>query len=272
MKTWTTLLVASLFLLSGISNAQQYEPSVGQEGKDVIWVPTPDELVSAMLDLAQVTSDDFVMDLGSGDGRTVITVAKRGARALGVEYNPDMVALSKRNAEKENVGERAQFVQGDLFASDLSQATVITMFLSETLNHRLRQKLLNLKPGTRVLSTSFTMGEWEPDDTVSVQGNEGCSRYCTALLWIVPAKVEGTWKLFEGELTFTQRFQTFSGTFKSGSNTVAIKNGQLSGDLISFSISDANYTGRVNGDAMEGSYESGGVITKWETAKVGKVL
>jgi len=225
-----------------------------------------------MLDMAKVTSEDFVIDLGSGDGRTVITAAKRGARALGIEYNPNLVALSKRNAAKENAGERAQFVEGDLFESDLSQATVITMFLSDTLNLRLRQRILNLKPGTRVLSTSFTMGEWKPDETVSVQENKGCSSYCTALLWIVPAKVEGTWKLLEGEITFTQRFQRFSGTFKSGSNNVAIKNGQLSGDLISFSIGDANYTGRVNGDTMEGVYESGGVTSKWKTAKVGKVL
>jgi len=251
---------------------QGYEPQYNQWGKDVAWWPTSQVLVDKMLDMAKVTSEDFVIDLGSGDGRTVITAAKRGARALGIEYNPNLVALSKRNAAKENVGERAQFVEGDLFESDFSQATVITMFLSETLNVRLRQRILNLKPGTRVVSTSFRMGEWKPDETVSVQDNKGCSSYCTALLWIVPAKVEGTWKLPEGELTLKQSFQTFSGTFKSSSNTVAIKNGQLSGDLISFSIGDASYTGRVNGDTMEGIYESGGVTTQWKTAKVGKAL
>jgi precorrin-6B methylase 2 len=242
----------------------EYHPQYNEPGKDVAWWPTSQVLVDKMLDMAKVTPEDFVIDLGSGDGRTVITAAKRGARALGIEYNPDMVALSKRNAAKENVGERAQFVQGDLFESDFSQATVITMFLSETLNLRLRQRILNLKPGTRIVSTAFAMGEWKPDETVSVQDNKGCSSYCMALLWIVPAKVEGTWKLLEGELTFTQRFQTFSGTFKSGSNTVAIKNGQLNGDLISFRIGDANYTGRVRGDAMEGIYESGGVTTQWK--------
>jgi hypothetical protein len=251
---------------------QEYEPQYNQWGKDVAWWPTSQVLVDKMLEMAKVTSEDFVIDLGSGDGRTVITAAKQGARALGIEYNPNLVALSKRNAAKENVGERAQFVEGDLFESDFSQATVITMFLSDTLNLRLRQRILNLKPGTRVLSTSFTMGEWKPDETVSVEENKGCSSYCTALLWIVPAKVEGTWKLLEGEITFTQRFQRFSGTFKSGSNNVAIKNGQLSGDLISFSIGDANYTGRVNGDTMEGIYESGGITTKWKTTKAGKVL
>ena len=250
----------------------EYEPQHNQWGKDVAWWPTSQVLVDKMLDMAKVTSEDFVIDLGSGDGRTVITAAKRGARALGIEYNPDMVALSKRNAAKEDVGERAQFVQGDLFESDFSQATVITMFLSETINLRLRPRILNLKPGTRVVSNSFAMGEWKADETVSVQDNKECSSYCTALLWVVPAKVEGTWKLSEGELTFTQRFQMFSGTFKSGSNTVAIKNGQLSGDLISFSIGDANYTGRVNGDIMEGICESGGITTKWKTTKAAKVL
>jgi SAM-dependent methyltransferase len=269
------LLMLCLSIAAGCAIAMyqlEYEPQYNQWGKDVAWWPTSQVLLDKMLDMAKVTSEDFVIDLGSGDGRTVITAAKRGARALGIEYNPNLVALSKRNAAKENVGERAQFVEGDLFESDFSQATVITMFLSDTLNLRLRQRILNLKPGTRVLSTSFTMGEWKPDETVSVEENKGCSSYCTALLWIVPAKVEGTWKLLEGEITFTQRFQRFSGTFKSGSNNVAIKNGQLSGDLISFSIGDANYTGRVNGDTMEGIYESGGITTKWKTTKAGKVL
>ena len=269
------LLMLCLSIAAGCAIAtyqQEYEPQYNQWGKDVAWWPTSQVLVDRMLDMAKVTSEDFVIDLGSGDGRTVITAAKRGARALGIEYNPNLVALSKRNAAKENVGERAQFVEGDLFESDLSQATVITMFLSETLNLRLRQRILNLKPGTRILSTSFAMGEWKPDETVSVQDNKECSSYCTALFWVVPAKVEGTWKLSEGELTFTQRFQRFSGTFKSGSNTVAIKNGQLSGDLISFSIGDANYTGRVNGDTMEGIHESGGITTQWKTTKAGKVL
>jgi precorrin-6B methylase 2 len=269
------LLMLCLLIAAGCAITRyqpEYQPEYNEPGKDVAWWPTPQVLVNKMLDMAKVTPEDFVIDLGSGDGRTVITAAKRGARALGIEYNPDMVALSKRNAAKEGVGERAQFVQGDLFESDFSQATVITMFLSETINRRLRPRILNLKPGTRVLSNSFTMGEWTADETVTVQDNKGCSRYCAALLWIVPAKVEGTWKLSEGQLTFTQRFQTISGTFKSGSNTVAIKNGQLSGDLISFSIGDANYTGRMNGDTMEGIYESGGITTKWKTTKAGQVL
>jgi precorrin-6B methylase 2 len=250
----------------------EYQPEINQPGKDVAWWPTPQALVEKMLDMAKVTSEDFVIDLGSGDGRMVIAAAKRGARALGIEYNPDLVALSKRNAARENVGERTQFVQGDLFESDLSRATVITMFLSEALNRKLRRRILNLKPGTRILSHSFKMGEWTADEAVSVQDDEGCSIDCTAFLWVVPAVVEGTWKLSEGELAITQRFQTFSGTLKSGPNTAVVKNGKLSGDLIRFSIGDAIYTGRVNGDTMEGVYESSGMTAKWKATKVGKVL
>ena len=269
------LLMLFLLIAAGCTMTRDqsgYKPKYSQPGKDVPWLPTSQVLVNKMFDMAKVTPEDFVIDLGSGDGRIVIIAAKRGARALGIEYNQDLVALSKRNAAIENVGERAQFVQGDLFESDFSQATVITMFLSDGINRQLRPRILNLKPGTRVLSNSFTMGQWTADETVTLQDKKGCRWYCTAFLWIVPAKVEGTWKLSEGELTFRQKFQRLSGTFKSGSNTVVIKNGQLSGDLISFSIGDANYTGRVNGDTMEGIYESGGITTKWKTTKVRKVL
>jgi len=269
------LFVLCLSIAAGCTmtrDQEGYQPKYYQPGKDVPWLPTSQVLVDKMLDMAKVTPEDFVIDLGSGDGRVVIIAAKRGVRALGIEFNPDLVALSKRNAAKENVGERAQFVQGDLFKSDFSQATVITLFLGEAINRQLRSRILNLKPGTRVLSNSFTMGQWTADETVDLKDNKECSRYCTALLWIVPAKVEGTWKLSEGEVTFRQKFQRFSGTFKSGSNTVAIKNGRLSGDLIRFSIGDASYTGRVNGDTMEGIYESGGITTKWKTTKTKKVL
>src|SRR5262245_61353235 len=156
-----SFLAMCLAVFASGAYAQDYQPQVGQEGKDVVWVPTPETMVQRMLDMAKVTSKDFVMDLGSGDGRTVIGAAKRGARALGVEYNPDMVELSKRNAAKEGVTERAQFVKADLFETDFSKATVITMFLLPDINLKLRPKILNLKPGTRVVSNSFTMGEWK---------------------------------------------------------------------------------------------------------------
>src|SRR5262250_2874348 len=157
-----------------------FQPQVGQAGKDVIWVPTPQTLVDKMLDMAKVTPKDYVMDLGSGDGRTVITAAKRGAQARGIEYNPDMVALSRRNAEKAGVSGKAIFQEADIFKTDLSKATVITLFLLTDLNLRLRPTILTLKPGTRVVSNTFRMGEWEPDQTVEL----GCDPYCTAYLWI----------------------------------------------------------------------------------------
>src|ERR687897_3047336 len=200
---------------------QEFKPEVGQEGKDVIWVPTPQELVEKMLDMAKVTPKDYVIDLGSGDGRTVITAAKRGAKALGIEYNPDMVELAKRNAAKEGVSDKATFANADLFESDFSQAQVLTMFLLSSINMKLRPKILDLKPGTRIVSNTFDMGEWKPDHSARA---DGCSNYCTAYLWIVPAKVDGTWKLPNGELMLKQSFQMISGTLKSG-NGIAPING-----------------------------------------------
>jgi SAM-dependent methyltransferase len=231
--------------------AKQYEPSVGQAGKDVVWVPTPDPVVQKMLDLAKVTSQDVVIDLGSGDGRTVIAAAKRGARAFGIEYNPDMVELSKRNAAAAGVADKATFMKADLFESDFSKATVITMFLLPTINMQLRPKLLELKPGTRIASNSFTMEDWETDETVTV--NECESSWCTAHFWIVPAKVEGLWQLPEGELKLTQKFQMVSGTLGS----TPISGGRLRGDELTFSVGPARYTGRVNGTVIRGTIEGG---------------
>ena len=205
------LLFALLLATAVLSTqaASNYEPQVGQEGKDVIWVPTPQALIDKMLDAAKVTKDDYVIDLGSGDGRTVITAAKRGANALGIEYNPDMVELSKANADKEGVSARAQFAKADIFESDFSKATVITMYLLPQLNLKLRPKILDLKPGTRIVSHAFTMDDWRADETVSSQDNASYSR--TAYLWIVPAKVEGTWKTAQGEITFKQAYQMLGG-------------------------------------------------------------
>src|SRR5438309_7565836 len=250
----------------GFSPAQaaqgEYQPEVGQEGKDVVWVPTPQVLGDKMLDMGKVTAKDYLIDLGSGDGRTVITAAKRGAKALGMEYNADMVELSKRNAAKEGVTDKASFVKADLFESDFSQATVITMFLLPDINLKLRPKILNLKPGTRIVSNSFTMGDWSADDTVVAK--DGCVSYCTAYLWIVPAKVEGTWQLPQGELTLKQTFQMISGTFKSGNNTTQIANGKLNGDEISFSAGGSQYKGRVNGNSIEGTVNNN---NKWRATR-----
>jgi SAM-dependent methyltransferase len=262
----TLSMALSLCLITAIGfaqPAQQYEPQVGQEGKDVVWVPTPQALVDKMLDMAKVTPKDFVIDLGSGDGRTVITAAKRGAKAHGIEYNPDMVELAKRNAAKEGVSDRATFANADLFESDFSQAQVLTMFLLPSINLKLRPKILDLKPGTRIVSNSFDMEEWKPDETANA---EECSNWCTAYLWIVPAKVNGTWKLPNGELTLKQTFQMISGTLKSG-NVVTPVNGKLNGEQITFTAGEGQYTGRINGNSMEGSLKSGG---KWSATRAGK--
>ncbi|HEX9264253.1 MAG TPA: class I SAM-dependent methyltransferase [Candidatus Binatia bacterium] len=259
------LLVLCLSLLGEFAHAQpakEFQPQVGQEGKDVIWVPTPQALVDKMLDMAKVTPKDYVIDLGSGDGRTVITAAKRGSKALGIEYNPEMVELSKRNAAKEGVSDKASFMKADLFESDFSQAQVITMFLLSSINIKLRPKILDLKPGTRIVSNTFDMGEWKPDETATLPG---CNSWCTAHLWIVPAKVDGTWNLAQGELMLKQTFQTISGNLKAG-NSVTPINGKLNGEQISFTAGTTAYTGRVNGNSMDGTV--GGA--KWSATRAGK--
>jgi precorrin-6B methylase 2 len=237
-----------------------FEPSVGQDGKDVVWVPTSQALVNRMLDMAKVTPSDYVVDLGSGDGRTVITAAKRGARALGVEYNPDMVALSRRNAQKEGVTEKAQFVQGDIFETDFSKASVITLFLLPELNVKLRPKILDMKPGTRVVSNSFTMGDWQADRTQNVSEKEGCTAYCTAYLWIVPAKAEGRWKTSEGELTLKQSYQNVTGSLDRDGKNTPVK-GSLRADQITFTAGGVQYTAKVNGETMTGTKAGGGNFT-----------
>jgi precorrin-6B methylase 2 len=266
-------LSLSAFALAGFAQdratSQEFEPEVGQAGKDVVWVPTSQALVDKMLDLAKATPRDYVIDLGSGDGRTVITAAKRGIRALGIEYNPDMVALSQRNAVKEGVVERAKFMKADLFETDFSQATVITMFLLPDINLRLRPKILDLKPGTRIVSNSFTMGEWQHDRSVQATEKEGCQTYCTAYLWIVPAKVDGAWKLADGELTLKQSFQMITGTLKAGGRESVVK-GRLNADHISFKAGDAEYSGRVSGDAIKGAVKSGAGASEWSATRAGR--
>jgi precorrin-6B methylase 2 len=257
------VLILAIGVTAASAGAQQtatqkpFEPQVGQEGKDVVWVPTSQALVDKMLDMAKVTPQDFVIDLGSGDGRTVITAAKRGARAMGIEYNPDMVELSKKNAAAAGVSDRAAFAKADLFESDFSKAQVITMFLLPTINMKLRPKLLDLKPGTRIVSNSFTMEDWEADESQTVTGD--CSNWCTAHLWIVPAKVEGTWRVGPDTLALKQQFQMVSGTLGS----TPISAGRLRGDEITFTAGNATYTGRVDGNAIKGTIKggSGGTFT-----------
>lgn len=250
-----TSALALLFACSTVALAQAtkeaesaFTPQVGQEGKDVVWVPTPQALVDKMLDMAKVTAKDYVMDLGSGDGRTVITAAKRGARATGIEYNPEMVKLSQANAKNEGVTGRAEFKKADLFQTDLSKATVITMFLLPDINLKLRPKLLNLKPGTRVVSNTFTMGDWKPDQTGSPDNCDGS--WCTALLWIIPAKVGGSYKTPQGDVTLKQHFQMLSGTLRAEGKTVPIE-GKVLGAEVSFKAGGKEYHGRMKGKQLE---------------------
>jgi precorrin-6B methylase 2 len=232
-------------------SAAPFVPESGQAGKDVVWVPTPQVVVDKMLDMAKVTPNDFVMDLGSGDGRTVIAAARRGARALGIEYNPDMVELSRRNAEKAGVAGKATFLKADLFATDFSNATVITMFLLPDINLKLRPKILNLKPGTRIVSNSFNMEDWQADETANLSSENGCNTsWCTALLWIVPAKVAGVYKVPQGDLVLVQQFQMLTGSLRTDGKMLSVA-GKVTGEDFSFKAGGREYRGRINGKMLE---------------------
>ena len=264
MVRWMTpaLVPALALALATGAAAQQngtFVPQVGQAGKDVVWVPTPQALVEKMLDMAKVTPQDYLMDLGSGDGRTVITAAKRGLRAQGIEYNPDMVNLAQNAAKKEGVADRATFVKADIFESDFSKANVITLFLLPSLNMKLRPTILNMRPGTRIVSNSFTMEDWQADETETVSGD--CTSWCTAYLWIVPAKVDGAWQLGTNTLTLKQNFQMLSGTLGS----TPISAGRLKGEEVTFTVGNTVYTGKVNGSGMSGSSKGG--PASWTASK-----
>ena len=243
MRLRTSLAALALATCTASALAQQppapYQPELGQKGKDVQWVPTPAALVEKMLEMAAVTPKDYLVDLGSGDGVLVIAAARRGVRSMGIEYDGRLVDLSKRNAAAAGVAPLTRFVRGDIFKTDFSKATVVTTFLLPSLNLQLRQTLLAMKPGTRVVSNTFPIGDWEPDDTVTIDGP--CERWCKALFWIVPARVGGTWRTPKGNLTITQKFQTFAGTLGQGS----IADGRLRGDEITFTAGGTSYTGRV---------------------------
>ena len=253
------LTVAGGFAQTG--SGESYVPQSGQAGKDVVWVPTPQVTVDTMLNMAKVTPSDYVIDLGSGDGRTVITAAKRGAKAMGIEFNPEMVALARRNADKEGVSAKATFVEADFFKSDFSNATVVTMFLLPGINMRLRPLILDMKPGTRLVTNSFTMEDWSPDQTTNI--TENCSGWCTAYLWIVPAKVDGTWKLDNGQIRFNQKFQEVTGTLTQSGKEIQLT-GKLDGDKISFNAGGTEYTGTVSGNTISGTRAGGG---SWKASR-----
>jgi hypothetical protein len=271
------VLAAALALPACAQTATQdkdYAPTVGQEGKDVIWVPTPQALVERMLEMAKLTARDIHYDLGSGDGRTVIAAAKRGAQAFGVEYNPDMVVLSERAAAKEGVTGRVTFINGDIFQTDFTRATVVTLYLLPSLNLKLRPTLLKMKPGTRVVSHAFNMDDWQPDQTESVEGR-------TAYLWIVPAPVEGTWRWNgsgsgprEYQLRLRQQFQRVEGQVELDGRRGELRDAKLHGDQISFSVLDASgarrdFAGRVAGNSIHGVMKplSGSAEAKWSAVR-----
>ena len=255
----SVLLVATA--LSSVAQEQSnksgaFEPQVGQAGKDVVWVPTPQSLVNKMLEIAKATPQDYLIDLGSGDGRTVITAAQKGLTARGIEYNPQMVEVAQKAAKAAGVADRATFEKADLFESDFSKAQIITMFLLPWINEKLAPKLLELKPGTRIVSNTFQMGDWQADETATV--TDDCTNYCKALLWIVPAKAGGTWQLGEAELQLEQKYQMLSRKL----GPTEITDGRVRGTEVSFNVGDAKYTGKIEGKTMSGTV-SGGRNGNW---------
>jgi hypothetical protein len=254
-------VLALIFAVFSLSLAgEPYQPKSGQLGKDVVWVGNPESMVQKMLDVVAVTPQDYVVDLGSGDGRNVIAAAKRGARAHGIEYNGELVELSKRLAAKERVSDRATFERGDVFAADFSKASVVVLFLTPEMNIRLRPKLLALKAGARIVANTFAIGDWNPDQSFTTSDN--CEKFCSGRLWVVPAKVAGVWKLPQGELVIKQNYQSFSGTLTTGNGAVPIA-GRLRGDQIAFAAGGTQYTGRVDGGVIEGFARKSGMDSKF---------
>jgi hypothetical protein len=269
------LAALAIALPAAAQKGKDYEPHVGQAGKDVIWVPTPDEVVDRMLRMAQVTANDYVVDLGAGDGKIAIAAAKKfGARALGIEYDADMARHAQRNVERAGVAGRARIVQGDIFVSDFAQATVVTMYLLPALNLKLRPQLLAMRPGTRVVSHSFSMDDWEADESSSLDGRR-------AYFWVVPAAVAGAWSLElvgggaaeKLEMALEQRYQKIDGTVTLGAVLGGLREARLRGYLIAFAYVDVkgvrrDFSGRVIGARMEGSFRAdNGTEGRWTATK-----
>ena len=265
------LLLAGLPALQAPRDPQRYEPTRGQDGKDVVWGPTSPAQVAAMLDMAGVGPGDTVIDLGSGDGRIVIAAATRGARGIGLEYNADLVALARRLAQDAGVADRTSFTQADIFAADFGEATVLTLYLMTDLNLRLRPKILGMRPGTRVVSNSFGMKDWKADQQKVVDGRPIYS-------WIVPARAAGTWTWTldagEARLTLQQRFQTITGRVTIAGANRSIRNATLSGRRIRFSAgtntaTSMAFAGVIDDDAIDGQVtRSGGAEAPWHARRV----
>ncbi|NMC40953.1 MAG: class I SAM-dependent methyltransferase [Bacteroidales bacterium] len=265
------LFIVAIFLFTRDLSSQvrtrnnEYNPEQGQEGKDVRWFPTPQELVDKMLDMAKITSSDFLVDLGSGDGRTVISAAKRGVHSIGIEFNPDLVTLSRKNAADEGVSDKAEFIKADLFSYDFSKATVVTMFLLPEINLRLRPKLLEMKPGTRVVSTTFTMQNWQYDEVVRI--DDKTSKWTTAFLWIVPAKMAGTWEFNGRELKLNQQFQMVTGELTLGGKNFKITGGKVTGTDLTFIAGGIRYYCNLKENKLEIKATENGKSHIWTAIK-----
>jgi SAM-dependent methyltransferase len=264
------MLIMPLLLSSVPAFAQQAaqpleEPQIGQAGKDVIWVPTQPEMVDKMLAMAQVSDKDFVIDLGSGDGRIVIAAAKRGARAHGVEYDEKLLAVSRRDAVAAGVQDKVTFVKEDFYETDFAKATVLALWLLPSNLGQFRDKFFAMKPGTRIVINSFEIPEWSPDRS---EGLDVCDTWCTSHLWIVPAKVEGAWQFDTGTLQIRQSFQVVNIEMHVDGKAVTAS-GRLLGDQITFKAGEAEYTGRVAGDRMEGTMTGAGKETRWTAVRTG---
>lgn len=248
------LLVVAIAAPAAAQQATEpFVPRSGQPGKDVVWVPSPPEMVSRMLEIAKVTEQDFVMDLGSGDGRNIIAAARLGARGVGVEFNPEMVALSERLAKEAGVADKAKFVQGDMYEADISKASVLALFLLPVNLNKLHPKFLDLAPGTRIVLNTFGIEGWEPDYRTSLPQGSECDSWCDILLHIVPAKVAGTWSMANnGRLTLTQHNQMLQGTLMMNGETHTISKARMNGEEMSFTAGDQTFIGTVKGNRLEG--------------------
>ena len=259
IKFFTTLLFAALLLLQGCTHLppETYTPQLGQMGKDVMWLPTRDELVTKMLTTARVGPADELVDLGAGDGKIPIAAARQfGARAWGIEYNKDLAALAQRNAQRAGVADRVRIVHGDIFKEDFSKATVVTLYLLEELNAQLRPTILAMRPGTRVLSNTFSMGDWEPDQVIRAGTNIG-------FFWTVPAVVQGQWALQglgttePAVLRLAQKHQRVGGSLSLGGQMHTLLGASVDGADLHFSFVDAqgllkSVKTQVNGATLQG--------------------
>jgi hypothetical protein len=266
------ILGFALLILPGIVFCQKKteksynKPELGQEGKDVVWYPTPPALVDVMIDMADLTPADYLIDLGSGDGRIVIAAARKGIKSAGIEFNPDLIEFSIENAKKEGVADKTDFIKADFFDYDLSKATVITMFLLPEINRKLKPKLLELKPGTRIITNSFSMQDWPFDEMEEI--NDESISWNTAYLWIVPAKVDGKWKYKDGELKLSQNYQMVTGNMNAGGKSFKLSEGKLRGNVLSFTCNGVNYNCTINSSEMKGTSENEGKTSVWEAIKL----